>query len=55
MSVYVLLKLQNELRKSNGIQGLPGIYHFFAMSLINSINTGAQMLDSIYHMKLELF
>ena len=23
-------------------------YHFFSMSLINSLNTGAQMLDSIY-------
>ena len=45
MSAHVLLNLLYELRKS-----------FFATSSINKLkkfnNTGARMLDSIYHMPL---
>ena len=50
MSAHVLLNLLNKLRKSDKMQGLPSIYRFFATS-----NTEAQMLDSIYHVTLELF
>ena len=40
MSAHVLLNLLNKLRKSDKMQG----FH----------NTGAGMLDSIYHMTLKL-
>ena len=46
MSTHVLLHLLNELRKRD--------YLFFATSLINFNNTGAQILDSIYHMTLKM-
>ena len=44
MSIYVLMNLLNELRKSDKMQGLPELNKFH--------NTGARMLDSIYHMTL---
>ena len=37
MSVRVLLNLLNELRKTDKMRGLSGIYLVFARSLINSI------------------
>ena len=37
MRAHVLLNLSNKLGKSDKMQGLPNIYHFFATSLINSI------------------
>ena len=37
MSAYVLLKLSNELRKRDKMQGLLSIYLFFPTGLINSI------------------
>ena len=37
MSAHVLLNLLNELGKRDKMVGLPSIYLFFAMSLINSI------------------
>ena len=40
MSAHVLLNLLNELWKRDKMRGLPSIYLFFAMSLINSIIRG---------------
>ena len=50
MSAHVLLNLLNEFRKSNKIRGLPS----FLLLFRKFNNTGARMLDSIYHMKLKL-
>ena len=49
MSDHVLLNLLNELRKRDNTMSLS----LFATSLIFN-NTGARMLDSIYHMALRL-
>ena len=61
MSARVLLNLLNELRKRDKMRGLPSILSFFCNSfnLFNDtgariLNTGARMLDSIYHMTLKL-
>ena len=40
MSPHVLLNVLNEFRKSNNMQGLPGILSLFATSLIDSIIQG---------------
>ena len=48
MSAHVSLNLSTILRKSDKMRGLQ---HMF--NKIN--NTGARMIDSIYHMPLELF
>ena len=53
MSVHVLLNLSNELRKSNKMQGLPSILLLFRKEFNEFNNTGAWMLDSIYHMTLK--
>ena len=45
MSAHILLNLLNKLGKSNKMQGLPSI-----LLLFHNTNTGAQMLDYIYHM-----
>ena len=37
MSVNVFLNSSNEFRKRDKCEGLPSIYHFFTISLINSI------------------
>ena len=37
MSAHVLLNLLNELGKSDKMQGLRSIFHFFTTRLINSI------------------
>ena len=50
MSAHVLFNLLNELRKRYKMRGL---LVFFAMSQIIN-NTGARMLDFIYHMALKL-
>ena len=48
MSAHVLLNLSNELRKGDNILSLfPNKFNKFN-------NTGAQLLDSIYHMALKL-
>ena len=59
MSARVLLNLWNELRKSDKMRGkkMRGLRRI--LSLIRNEfnrfnNTGAQMLDSIYHMALQL-
>ena len=54
MSAHVLLNLLNELRKSNKYEACPAFYCFFCNKLNKLNNTGAQMFDSIYHMKFKL-
>ena len=49
MSTHVLLNLSNELGKSDEMQDLPNILYKFNKFK----NTGARMLDSIYHMTLK--
>ena len=54
MSAHVLLNLLNKLRKSDKMRGLPSILLLFRNKFNKFNNTGAQMLDSIYHMTLRL-
>ena len=46
----VLLNLLNEFGKSDKMQGLPSILSLFRNESDQFDNTGARMLDSIYHM-----
>ena len=55
MSAHVLLNLSNELGKSDKMRGLPNILLFFRNKFNKFNNTGARMLDSFYHVTLELF
>ena len=50
MSAHVLLNLLKELRKRDKMQGLPRILSLFRNEFNKFNNTGARMLDSIYHM-----
>ena len=50
MSARVLLNLLNELGKSDKMRGLPSILLLFLKAFNKFNNTGARMLDSIYHM-----
>ena len=50
MSAHVLLNLLNELGKRDKMRGLPSILSLFRNEFNKFNNTGAQMLDSIYHM-----
>ena len=52
MSVHGLLKFTNELRKIDKMQGLPSILSLYRNEFNTFNNTGARMLDSIYHMIL---
>ena len=54
MSAQVLFNLLNELRKRDQMGGLPSILSLFHIKYNKFNNTGAQMLDSIYHMTLKL-
>ena len=54
MSAHVLLNLLNKFGKSDKMRGLPSILLLFPNEFIKFNNTGAQMLDSIYHMTLKL-
>ena len=49
MSVHVLLNLLNEKWKRDKTQGLSNILSIFRNEFNNFNNTGARMLDSIYH------
>ena len=49
MSAHVLLNLLNELGKSDKRRRLPNILSFFCNQFNKFNNTGAGMLDSIYH------
>ena len=55
MSAHVLLNLLNELGKRDKMRGLPSILSLFRNKFYQFNNTGARMLDSIYHMTLKLF
>ena len=50
MCVHVLLNLLNELRKRDKMRRLPSILSLFHNEFNKFNNTGARMLDSIYHM-----
>ena len=54
MSVYVSLNLLNELGKRDKKRGLPSILSIFRNEFNKFNNTGARMLDSIYHRTLKL-
>ena len=54
MSAHILFNLLNKLRKSDKMQGLPSISSLFRNEFNKFSNTGAQMLDSIYHVTLKL-
>ena len=54
MSDHASLFLLNELGKSDKMQGLPSILLLFRNEFNKFNNTGARMLDSIYHMTLKL-
>ena len=49
-----MLNLFNELRKRDKMGGLPSILSFFRNKFNKFNNTGTRMLDSIFHMTLEL-
>ena len=54
ISAHVLSNLLNELSKSDKLPGLSSILLFFRNEFNKFNNTGAQMLDYIYHMTLGL-
>ena len=54
MSAHILLNLLNELKKSDKMRGLLSILSLFRSEFDKFINTGARMLDSIYHMTSRL-
>ena len=54
MSAYVLLNLLSEMGKSDKMQGLPSILSLSRNEFKKINNTGARMLDSVYHMTLKL-
>ena len=54
MSVHVLLNLLNEFRKRDKMRGSLSILSLFRNELNKFNNSGARMLDSIYHMALKL-
>ena len=55
MSAHVFLNLFNKVRKRYKMRGLPSILSLFCNKFNKFNNTGARMLDSIYHMTLKLF
>ena len=54
MSAHFLMNLLNKLRKRDKMLSLPSILSLFGNELNKLNNTGARMLDSIYHMTLKL-
>ena len=54
MSAHVLLNLLNKLGKRDKMRGFPSILSLFCNEFNKFNNTGAQILDSIYHMALKL-
>ena len=52
MSAHILLNLMNKLRKRDEMRCLLSILSHFRNKFNKFNNTGAPMLDSIYHMKL---
>ena len=54
MKAHVLLNVLNELRKRDKMQDLSSILTHFCNEFNKFNNTGARMLDSLYHMTLKL-
>ena len=54
MSAHVLLNLLNDLGKRDKMQGLRSSLSLFRNKFNKFNNTGAPILDSIYHMTLKL-
>ena len=54
MSAHVLLNLLNEFGKVINYEACRAFNHFFRNEFNKFINTGARMLDSIYHMTINL-
>ena len=54
MSAHVLLNLLNELGKRDKMRGLSSILSLFRNEFNKFNNTGALMLESIYHMTLRI-
>ena len=52
MSDHVLLNLLHDLGERDKMRGLPRILSLFHNEFNKFNNTGARMLDSIYHMTL---
>ena len=50
MSAHVFLNLLTELGKRDKRRGLPSVLSLFRNEFNKFNNTGARMLDSIYHM-----
>ena len=55
MGAHVLLNLLNELGKRDKMRGLSSFLSLFRNKFNKVNNTGARMLDSIYHMTLSHF
>ena len=55
MSAHVLLSLLNSFRKRDKMLGLPSSLSLFRnkFNKFNINNTGARLLDSVYHMTLK--
>ena len=53
MIVHVFLNLLNKLRKKR--RGLPSVLYLFRNEFNKFNDTGARMLDSVYHMTLKSF
>ena len=53
MSYHVVSNLLNKLGKRDKMRGLPSILSLFRNKFNKFNNTGARMLDSIYHMLLK--
>ena len=54
MSTHVLLNSLDELRKRHKMRGSAKFLSLFHNDFDKFNNTGAQMLDSIYHMTLKI-
>ena len=54
MSAHVLLNLFNELRKRDKMRGVLSILSLLCNAFDTFNNSGALMLDSIYHMTLKV-
>ena len=50
MSAHVIMNFFNELGKRDKMRGLPSILSLFCNKFNKFNNSGARMLDSIYHM-----
>ena len=55
MSAQVLLNLLHKLGKRDKMRGLPSILSLFHKEFNKLNNTGARILDSIYHITLKVF